>query len=123
MKKVKEMFIFDVDGVLTTSDSREIKEEKIITYIINLLKRGDPVAFVTGRPISWIKKNFLNRLLSTIEDSKLKSNIFVSAEKGGVLITFDEAGEEIEKVNEDSRVPDEIRNALRKVAKEKLSKY
>lgn len=87
------MLIFDVDGVITESTTGEV-ELGVIDKIIEALKQSEPVAFNTGRGLSWIAHN----ILSSIEARSSKKNIMnwlcITYQKGAFWVTFNEEGEQ-----------------------------
>lgn len=119
-------WIFDVDGVLVHLEKREVVEKELIVYILSLLKKGDLVAFVSGRSTQWQKDNVVRLLKENADktDFPLSSfdNIFLSGEFGGTKIHF-KHGVEIDDLNETHRVPAEVLKDLHKAAKPYLSHF
>lgn len=83
----KDVWLFDIDGVLTSPAKKRVPSE-LIEKIAGLLQAGDVVVFVTGRDIVWIKNRVLNILLKQVETPNYQ-NIFISGEKGAVWSYFD----------------------------------
>ena len=80
---VDTVWIFDIDGAV---------EPQILVHIAGKLKEGEPVAFNTGRPSSWLIERVINPLLERIEDKKVLQNFIAVSEKGGCWVTFDKDG-------------------------------
>jgi hydroxymethylpyrimidine pyrophosphatase-like HAD family hydrolase len=80
-------YIFDVDGVL--NDLRVYEpDDRILTHISALLKRGAFVAINTGRGYDWIEDNVVRPIRGKIDDIQTLERFFVSAEMGGVGVEF-----------------------------------
>lgn len=115
---VSEMFIFDIDGVLTNIETHKIAEKKLLDFIIKILNKNKPVAFNTGRPLIWVKEVILSLIESNIEHRSRLHNLFVVAEKGGVRIEFDDNGNEVVFIEKLINIPSSIKKALRKMVRD-----
>jgi hydroxymethylpyrimidine pyrophosphatase-like HAD family hydrolase len=118
MPKNKNAWVFDIDGVLTDLETREVSQELLLVISkINTLK--EPVAFVTGRSFTWVKERILGQLAkySNID----LSLIFCSCEKGGVRVFFEDSQTRIE-INEKLVVPKKIQESLKILLEEEFSK-
>lgn len=94
MNLVKTAWIFDVDGVITNKLTQRANP-KIVKIISSLIIAGDPVAFITGRSISWLKKELINDLEKHLGDLISLSNVYAVAEFGGVHLEYDYGKEKI----------------------------
>jgi HAD superfamily hydrolase (TIGR01484 family) len=92
MKTVKQMLIFDVDGVIANPQEKRVTEPEILTYIARKLEAGEPVALNTGRSLVWMIDRVINILFKKISNKKSLRNFFASGEKGGTWITFSDEG-------------------------------
>jgi phosphoglycolate phosphatase-like HAD superfamily hydrolase len=54
------LFLMDVDGVLT--DERATVPSTVLEHLVNLLRRGARIAFVTGRSTEWLEENLVRSL-------------------------------------------------------------
>ena len=71
-------WLFDIDGVLT-NPQKKIIPAALLFELSKIIDSGQPVAFVTGRSVAWVRE----RVIDKLSNNKPK-NIFISAEKGGV---------------------------------------
>ena len=101
------VWVFDVDGVITDPQEKQITQPEILDQIISRLEKEDPVAFVTGRALEWVSERIISQLESRINDSKLLNNFFVSGEFGGSSITYGQ-GVRKEFINRDFRIDQRI---------------
>lgn len=113
MTPVKQAWIFDVDGVLTSPKTKHIEESRIFNFLIQALQKGESVAINTGRSLSFINQEIVGPLKKR-GASSLLSNLIGCVENGAVVETFDQEGSP--KVQRDIHltVPDEIRDEMRK---------
>lgn len=119
MNKIKEIYIFDIDGVLTDINTHKIEEKYLLDFIVDILNKNQPIAFNTGRPLIWVREELLNTIENEIKDISLLKNLFIAVEKGGEWLQFDKNG--IEKVSKDNSiiVPPKLINELHKLVNEK----
>lgn len=71
------IYLFDIDGVLTNPQERKVSQE-LLLKLSNLINSSQPVAFVTGRSLTWTKAKVIDQL-----NIKKPQNVFISSEKGG----------------------------------------
>ncbi len=100
------MYIFDVDGVINdiqtyTADTRVLKQ------INNLLDSGCYVALNTGRGYDWVEVDVIQFLQKQPDASDKLDRIFVSAEMGGLTVSFS-GGEEYRESTAFSLLPQQI---------------
>lgn len=103
----KTVWVFDVDGVITDPIEKRIAKPEILDFIVKKLKQKEPVAFLTGRAMSWMEERVLPAIEVGTKDNNLLDNLYVSAEFGGLLITY-EQGVKKTFVNSDIIPPKEI---------------
>lgn len=114
-------YIFDVDGVITNPQTRTIKHPELISEIIKILENQNPVAFITGRALPWLKKRLLSNFQDYIKINNLEKtmldNIFISGEFGGCSIVFNN-GFPKETVNSSLSLNPELVNRLSEATKQ-----
>lgn len=115
MTTIKQMFIFDIDGVLANIETHKIEEKGLLDFILRILKKNEPVTFSTGRSLAWVKDEILTSIEVGIDNKKLLSNLFIVVEKGGAWIEFDEDGNNRTFTDKSINIPNSIKNALRKM--------
>ena len=97
-----DAYIFDVDGVITDVRKRRVTNPELIKYLILLLQKQNPIAFISGRTLPWLKERVINRITEYVQgnnlDNKLLDNIYISGEFGGCQMIF-ENGEAKETIN------------------------
>lgn len=120
MKIVKTAWIFDVDGVITDLQTRQISDPQILDELIKRLKLGEPVAFVTGRAHKWIIERVIGKLENMIEDRMLLDNLFISKEFGG-LQSYYKNGIRIDLKNNNFLIPHEIPSKLSDIVSNQFS--
>ena len=79
---MKDLFVFDIDGVITHPSRKINTEPEILNYIIEKLKTGHPVALNTGRSLAWIKERVINLLLAKIQNKAILKNLTAVGEMG-----------------------------------------
>lgn len=120
-KIVNEIFIFDIDGVLTSIQTHKLEDPRIIEFLINLLSKNEPVAFNTGRSLSWVKDEIVSVIEKHIGDKKKLNNLFIVGEKGGAILDFSQNGEEKIFIDSFINIPATIKNEIRDLIKKKFS--
>lgn len=121
MKRIKEIFVFDIDGVLTSLKTHKIEEKDLINFIVKILERGEPVSFNTGRAIPWVKQNLISKIEEEIPNKSFLSNLFAVGEKGGAWIEFNTEGNESFVIDKNIKFPEVLEEELRKLIHEKFS--
>lgn len=112
----KNVWLFDIDGVLTNLRTRKLSLE-LIKVLAQKNKEEEPTTFVTGRSIAWIQKRIFP-LLSKVDFSLVSC----SCEKGGVFVTFNKEGEPDISVNEELKVPAQIQEEAHDIVEAQFSK-
>jgi HAD superfamily hydrolase (TIGR01484 family) len=113
-----DVFIFDVDGVLSNQDLKINPE--LIKKIAAIIDSQTPVAFITGRPYLWLKENFLDSLTSHVLDPQHLDNIFAEAEFGARIIKFTN-GQEGDSFNKDLVISDSLKSQAHQISNEFLN--
>lgn len=90
---VGDVYIFDVDGVLTDPNDK-LFDRETMENIAKRLNEGKPVILNTGRSVSWVQSNIVARLhfAHNVMDKKAWQNLFIIGEKGGTWLGFNEEG-------------------------------
>jgi HAD superfamily hydrolase (TIGR01484 family) len=107
-----DAWIFDVDGVITNSISRKVENTQLVDKLSEMLKKGERIAFITGRTSAWVESN-----ATSFFPKDLLNMIFVSSEFSAVIV-FHENGEQIKSVNKEAIIPEEIKKKAMKIAEE-----
>lgn len=115
-------YIFDVDGVITSLQEKQVKEIKILEIISKLLK-NQVVAFNTGRDLKWVTERVINLLVEKIDNKNILQNLFIVGEKGGTWLTFDESGNMIKQKDKSILMPQTLQDKLKNLAREEFSDY
>ncbi len=108
-------WVFDVDGVVTDPVEKRITKPVILDFIVKKLKQKEPVAFLTGRAMSWMEERVLTPLEEEIKDKSLLDNLYVSAEFGGSLIVYNK-GERQRLENSEITPPQNVVEIATKIA-------
>lgn len=113
IRKVDEILVFDVDGVITEPSGRMFDPE-IMYEIKRRLEIGEPVILNTGRSISWVQSQIIARLYHTydLKDVSSLQNLFVVGEKGGSWMTFDEKGMMQTHIDGNITLPQELQRKI-----------
>ena len=82
-----QVFVFDVDGVLTHPRHKQVEQLLIFDALATLLKRHQPVVLNTGRSISWLDGPVIQPLSVLIDDPLLWHFFLMIGEKGGTWST------------------------------------
>lgn len=110
-------YLFDIDGVITDPNKKEVVFPQILREIMIRLNRKEPVGFNTGRSLTHIQEKILKPLGEMIDranlDRGILANLVAIGEKGGAWITFDEEGTPTAHVNPHLVVPEELQDTVR----------
>lgn len=115
-------YLFDVDGVITDPATRSISKPQLVTHLITLLQKGNPIGIISGRGLIWLRSRVVKVLENYLDDHPMLdrtilNNVFISGEFGGVTAHY-ENGERKESINKALILSQEIRNALEEKAKD-----
>jgi hydroxymethylpyrimidine pyrophosphatase-like HAD family hydrolase len=118
---VDDVYVFDVDGVLTDPNEK-LFDREVMENIAKRLNEGKPVILNTGRSVSWVQSNIVARLhfAYNVVDKKAWQNLFIIGEKGGTWLGFDENGlmPPMPSRDESIAMPEEILKLVKDVSKE-----
>ena len=84
-------FIFDIDGVITDTKTKKIKELQILDILSHILTES-LLILNTGRSLTWIRERVLDPLLAKVNGKNLSNSLFVVGEFGGASLGFDSSG-------------------------------
>ncbi|MDO8487571.1 MAG: hypothetical protein Q7S45_04705 [Candidatus Curtissbacteria bacterium] len=115
MKSPNHAWLFDVDGVITHPEKKQVVRKGIFTEIIKRLKLGEPVALVTGRALSWVMERVVNPLSSEIDDKTVLDRLFVSGEFGASRIQW-KNGKPFHGIDSSISLPKKLAEEARKAA-------
>jgi hydroxymethylpyrimidine pyrophosphatase-like HAD family hydrolase len=96
-KVIPEMLLFDIDGVITEPVTGEVELEAV-NEIVEILERGKPVAFNTGRGLNWVLRDILPHFETRVSNRSVISKLCVVYQKGAFRIAFDEKGKQEKSV-------------------------
>lgn len=112
-KIINRAWLFDVDGVITDPQAKQVINPRVIEVISARIKKGEPTSLVTGRSIDWLEERVLHFFEQNAKD--YLQNFFVSAEKGGVWGSYDTENNLRIEVDENLIVPEPARSEIAKV--------
>lgn len=119
---MKDLFVFDIDGVITHPSKKINTEPEILNHIIEKLKIGDPVALNTGRSLAWIGEKVINLILARIQNKEILKNLIAVGEMGGVWLTFDNDGNANEYIDNSLSIPKPLMEKTKELIELKYSK-
>jgi len=91
-KVIPEMLLFDIDGVITEPVTGEVEFE-VVNIIVEILERGKPVAFNTGRGMNWVLRDILPHFEARLSKRSVMDKLCIVYQKGAFRLTFNEKGE------------------------------
>jgi phosphoserine phosphatase len=115
-------YLFDIDGVITNPQTRQIGNPELITHIVSRLEKNNPIGLISGRAYPWIVERVLQKIEHYVAEHtnlspNILDNLFVSGEFGGVGAVHVN-GKRKEFIKRDVIIPPELRNQLKNVAKQ-----
>lgn len=118
------IWIFDLDGVLTDPFQKKVIYPALLDELITRLKNHDLVAFNTGRTFEFIEKEVIDPLkqhLAIHNQTHLISNILAVGEKGAVELEFGEEEERKEYIDPQIQVPQRLVQSIHNLIRNKFS--
>jgi HAD superfamily hydrolase (TIGR01484 family) len=116
MATTKQIWVFDVDGVITDPVTKTVIHPQIIEKIEQQLSKNIPVCFNTGRSAEWIQATIIPQFNSVTPLSYL----FSACEMGNVTLQYDEHNMPKEEVVNQDLIPLTLSNTIREIV---LSSY
>lgn len=121
-ERVHTAYLFDVDGPLSDPKERKIVEFELVDELVARLRKGEPIAFNSGRSVEWIEKEVVPHIVEAIgDDKKLLERFVIIGEKGGSWLTFDEGGEALKGNVNTIIIPDDLRQEIHGLIGEKYA--
>jgi hydroxymethylpyrimidine pyrophosphatase-like HAD family hydrolase len=121
---VDDVYIFDVDGVLTDPNEK-LFDREVMEAIAKRLNNKQPVILNTGRSVSWVQSVIIARLhfAHNVVDKKAWQNLFIIGEKGGTWLGFNEDGYMPPVPSRDGSIaiPEEIQKLVKDLVKDEFS--
>lgn len=110
--KLQEIaLMLDIDGVITEPNSKKVNNE-IVSALVSRLEAGDALCLFTGRAYEWARERVIKQIEANVSDKSKLDNLFVSAEYGGINITFQDGQEQI-VIDQDRNIPSDLKNKIR----------
>lgn len=104
-RAVSSIAIFDLDGVIANTETRQVDKEQLLQDIATMLERDEFIGFNTGRSIEWVKSTILDKLEPLVQDKAKLHNLIVVGEVGSAWLRYDENGEAHESIDETLALP------------------
>jgi hydroxymethylpyrimidine pyrophosphatase-like HAD family hydrolase len=111
----KTAWIFDVDGVLTNPEAKQVLLTAIFDELSKRLQKGEPIILNTGRSVDFITRNILEPLSSRLSNQKYMEKLMTLAEKGAISITFDDSGKRIITIDHGMRISQELQDEIKAI--------
>src|SRR3989344_6306712 len=113
-------WIFDIDGAVTSIETRKLEHPQILEHIVEKLKDGEYVGIITGRELSWLREGVLDQLENLIENKNLLDLVRIECEFGGVSVTYEKGETKVFK-EEKFALPENLLKRLREILNEQFS--
>ena len=113
-------WIFDIDGAVTSIETRKLEHPQILEHIVEKLKDGEYVDIITGRELSWLREGVLDQLENLIENKNLLDLVRIECEFGGVSVTYEKGESKVFK-EEKFALPENLLKRLREILNEQFS--
>lgn len=115
-RELEEGWILDFDGVFTNTETSDIGIKENVDWMINRLRKDEPVVLLTGRSLSFITQRFLPHLLASGLTSEQLDNFLAIGEKGSTQLWFKDRIPYTRITG--GRIPDYLLEDIRTVVKE-----
>ncbi len=113
IKQPPVAYLFDVDGVLTNPETKQVEHPEIFDELIKRLQQGIPIGLNTGRSSDFMIEQILDPLESRITDKKLLQYIIAIGEKGAVSTVYGNDGKLFIEIDRNISIPQVIQNSAR----------
>lgn len=114
---MKNIFVFDIDGVITDLTTKEINPN-LIKKLEVIIKGGSVVIFNSGRAVSWIEKKVLAKLVISKE---FLTGIFLVGEFGAVSVSFGKMEERFETQDPEVSIRKDLKEEVIRLIEDKYS--
>ncbi|PPF89748.1 hypothetical protein C5B96_00635 [Subtercola sp. Z020] len=114
--------LLDIDGPIASPVSRSIAIPSILSDLVELVRAGIPIAFITGRSAEFVADEVVAPLRTAGLDDALGGGgrMFVVCEKGAVWFAMTPDGPAPTEVDETVALPDEFRAHIRSVVDDRF---
>jgi len=110
---MQKAYLFDVDGVLTDPETKKVEHPETFYELVKRVEQGNIVGLITGRSMIFVVEKILVPLEKMINNKQLLQDIFVAAEYGGVLASYNKNGSRRTNVKENTCLPSVIQQEIR----------
>lgn len=120
MKKNKDAYIFDVDGVLFERNQEKIVFDELLIEIKKRLENGCFIGLNTGRSFTFVSEKILIPLEKILNKELLKQ-IFISCEKGAIDVSYNLNCDKKIKLHKNLTIPRKIKEKIENLVE--MKKY
>ncbi len=111
MTSLPEIWIFDIDGVITDPSTKTITSPRILRLIEQKLADKIPVFFNTGRSSEWVQKEIIPHF-----DPKISlEQLFTVCEMGNLTLEFNQDNSPQEIVVNRNLIPPQLESTIRDI--------
>lgn len=111
MPNYNEIWVFDVDGVITDPITKTIIHPQIIEKIEEQLSQKIPVCFNTGRSSEWIQKT----IIPHFKTNTPLEYLFSACEMGNVTLQFNKDNSPTEIVHSADLIPSQLSATIKEI--------
>ncbi len=116
MTLTNNIWVFDIDGVITDPVTKKVLNPQIIATIEKRLSQKIPVCFNTGRSAQWIKET----IIPHFNPKTSLELLYCSCEMGEVSLEYDSRNSPHETIYHHNLIPAELKATIREIV---LSSY
>jgi hydroxymethylpyrimidine pyrophosphatase-like HAD family hydrolase len=114
---MKNIYTFDVDGVITDLTTKVINPE-LVGRLEGLIKGGSIIIFNSGRAVSWVEENVIAKLNFPRD---LMSDVFLVGEFGAVSVSYENGGERKETQDSEVSIREDLKEEVIRLLQKKYS--
>lgn len=115
----QNIWVFDIDGVITDPKTKTITQPQILDIICNRLISGEMIAFNTGRSAVWLGRNVVDPLTKLInfkqQNPSSLTNLVSICEMGNVTIEYKPSGQTHKTIFNKNVIPPILSKALTEI--------
>lgn len=120
--QVKELWLLDIDGVLTDPQAKRITLPRILDHIVAKLSAHQPVVLNSGRSIGAVEEKVIEPLRGKLgKNQDLLKDMLVVGEKGSTWMTFGSGGFKMIYQDPFRKIAPHIKEKIKKLVEEKYS--